>query len=493
MATFDTIRFKLLNLKNTGVAEYLVKGDRVTLGGMHFKQVQGFLLETKVEEFAKGKLTSASYDVNYELNLTQDCAAFEFSIPKYLYGHNLDHFPLNKGDEHLELTDFIVSFFEYEFSIKIEKTNVVILRLDLCHNYEFQSVENKEALKSVLPLVFNSVFGEGKTLRYSNNNTIMYYTQDYSFKIYDKGEEFLQHDFKKLEKSIGLPQAFEHLNRANRILRAELTFRKRKISYDYFANIELCQNVSPDFKTRFRRLQKIYNRANLLIDSIAKYCNQYFDDVFNYDSLVNVLKQVDQRAKKDGDDYFRTSATTYAIVAQKAKGEMNGDAFKKWTGVTVKEVLMPHILKSMKLYNSIVAPKEIRLELTRLDKAFIRASQPNLIEFNPTTLQILLDKFKTVFNQVMDFSASTLSPLQVLQYAGTTLKPYKTKLPGFRKYLIFRQTLSDKTIVQKGLISSATIRRYKALMREIDEVLKQHYPDKNYTLNSFDVPEKMSI
>src|SRR5688572_14594533 len=93
------------------------------------------------------KLLNLSDYSDLAFNLVLNFVLFEFSIPKYIYGHNLLQYPLSDGNEHDDLKTFIERFFLHEFKAPVKFSDIEIQRLDICFNYEFQTIENKEQYK----------------------------------------------------------------------------------------------------------------------------------------------------------------------------------------------------------------------------------------------------------------------------------------------------------------------------------------------------------
>lgn len=163
----------------------------------------------------KYRLTSSSPNIVYDINENGSFIDFEFSIPKYLYGHNLAEF-VPQGGSKLKINDpvnllswagqkkylfdrldYLIEKFlnELQQFYKCEETPdrnyLEVRRVDLCYNQYFKSME--EAL-----LVLNEQRKINMKRQRINSNIAKSYDTSISyvgtsgsyFKIYHKGSEY---------------------------------------------------------------------------------------------------------------------------------------------------------------------------------------------------------------------------------------------------------------------------------------------------------------
>jgi len=226
---------------------------------------------------------SSHYEVSTQINI--DFIEFNLSIPKYLFGNNIAQFVypnyengfslgyhmkiINQVDKVYEelirfIKDFFEENFEKEYLIKINYDDITIERIDLCFNQIF---ENEDQARIYLNYVkrFKKPYESLKTDRMQDFSTGISYRGDgYYFKIYHKGDEYRKSDRKrhviinnvlkkdpsrlnKKEQELWVkvnelhgskfPINIEKIQEiANRILRYEISFKKKGLSYHYKKN-----------------------------------------------------------------------------------------------------------------------------------------------------------------------------------------------------------------------------------------------------------------
>jgi len=488
--SFDTVIFRIHDIKSFG-EDWInfVKQKKVSVGGMRFFDLHNRYEETKETEIIKLELTSASYSIKYSINLQENYIHFDFSIPKYIYRHNLNSYPLDSKDLHGDLKNFILGFIMHEFKMEVQLKNIQIKRIDLCYNYEFESVKNKNLYKEILPTIFRSAFRENKILTYPNNDTVMYKTRDYSFKIYDKGVEFMKHDFKKLKGKIDAKELKKLVEKSAKTLRCELTFRERKISYDYFSNIKKSEQVSPPFKRKFLILQRYFLDSQSLLGSLTLRFNNYLNDKITYEQLIAYCEKIEVT-----DKYKKLCNKKVSFVvpmAKKIKHNSYDDIFRtEYFDTDFNSLLRVDVRARLDKYSKLTAPKKLSLDLEPLIKKFNYNYGNTEILFDIPTMDILSDKFTGIIDTIFNFKKSKVSPLEVLNYNRVKLFPRFGSLGGLKKYLAFKLNFSDGQIVKKNFLTDRSVRRYKATIIEINEFLDLD-KENVYSLNSFDLPELM--
>lgn len=506
----DTIAFKLMNLGNyEEVTSRLISGNKTFEGHMVFQEIrdeEGNSIEPKIitrekaykidesrfEETREDKrirltLTSASYDINYFINIGEESCYFEFSIPKYLYGSNIHSFPDPNNRKHdilyYELVDFLHEFFRYNFGIMLNFSDVRLMRIDICGNYYFDSVENKQIYKDNLYDLFRDNFKDGAIRVYSDMDTVQYFTRDYSFKIYDKQKEFWKHDFKKVKKFYGEDKAIEWYKKSETILRAELTFRGRKINYDFFNNIEKFNQVSANFKREFIPLKKERFRMQSLLEKLATRYNNY-------------LTGKDATFKRAGikeDELKKFMKFDFEIIENTLE-RLRAEEFEKYRPykyMDLKVHLKPHYARKWEKYGQLTAPKQIFFDLPEWKKRYMKLAAPDLVQFDEQLFDFVIDKFASIVTEVNDFPTHDVSPLSVLNYEKKLLEELGFKKGSLGKYLKLAQTMSDKEMIKKGLYARQTINRIKQKIELINSEIHKKNPDRS--IAKFDLPEKMSV
>ena len=154
---------------------------------------------------------------------------FEFSIPKFWYGHNISL-----------LYDFLTALQEFkrliekQFGLHTKRKSDrlpdvlswLVSRVDICYAWQFPS-------QSICHQYLDSL----KRLRYPRLKPIPYPTSlmflgtTYSLKFYEKLPEFIQHDAKELKKNKANPDYIDYLKKkADGVLRVEATLRHRYLT-----------------------------------------------------------------------------------------------------------------------------------------------------------------------------------------------------------------------------------------------------------------------
>jgi II/X family phage/plasmid replication protein len=180
--------------------------------------------EMKYQYFT-GEIKAGSYSKTIIFKISDGVPQgifFEFSLPKYKYGNNVEMLWPSKIPEILES-------FRKELSAKIKEdlpalSEWVVYRLDLCYNWTFES---KEKCQSLMNFIQRIDYPRKKVHRYETS--VMYTGTAYTIKFYLKGEEVLKNSFKDLVKT-DEEKAYQLLDWAHKILRFEVEFRKNYLA-----------------------------------------------------------------------------------------------------------------------------------------------------------------------------------------------------------------------------------------------------------------------
>lgn len=231
----------------------------------------------------KLNVDSSHYLCTYLIDRDADFIEFNFSIPKYLNGHNVSQFiPEAYGTKDFSmaysndfqnartklygyLIKFLHSFFKKTFgTLEYDLKYIEINRVDLCFNQIFRTKE--EALQYFEYQTRITKKNVRKTSDLMNSlqwdTTISFKSKPYSFKIYHKGTEFSKNDARKLQmlNSELKTQEFDIMylqNYADRILRYEATFRPRYLSNIYRRKI--FRRKSKEYKEDMKLYKKLHS------------------------------------------------------------------------------------------------------------------------------------------------------------------------------------------------------------------------------------------
>ena len=178
---------------------------------------------TKIREYyhninGKYRISSGMPHIAYTCRPQKNTIEFNFSIPKYLYGHSLAEFIPQRGSDNYykyasdiissldcqgdilydRLMNFIEKFLctleeEFDLSHKINRERIEIKRLDMCYNQYFESKSEALAYLEMQKKI------EKKGMQRNSNKVIYYDTSFFyqasnssAFKVYHKGTEYKQ-------------------------------------------------------------------------------------------------------------------------------------------------------------------------------------------------------------------------------------------------------------------------------------------------------------
>jgi len=466
----DTIRFEIdLSGKNEPIFNVLLRGEKVTVGGMRFVETGSILTEIKTKEFLQLKITSGSQDIHYSINTIKMTCTFEFSVPKYLFGHNLfQAFPYGECISK-NLRDFIYTFFQNEFGIEIEFHTMRLLRIDPCLNLYFDTPEQKEEFMIIGENIFSDLFSEGKLMRY--DGTTFYKLKEYSFKIYDKGKEFIKNDYKKIRRYKSIEKATRLAELSQRIARCELTLRHQKISYLFFDELERTTQCLHDFKMTFNNLRGHYNKVNRALTNITNCFNKYMYVELN-ESISEAIKEkikqnvIPEFIFTDPEPLFQS----YVLMKKKRQNPFNPSELS---------YVVDKISKAkMATYNNYRSPKPIVFKTTPDQKKFNTAVRPTVLEFDKALAHQCFRMFdEVVFKLIKNCSVSD-KPLDVLKPLQKKDKGNK-QLKSVYRYFLMAEKHSDKSLINRQMISKKTI----------DRIKKDYLPKINANLEAANLPQ----
>lgn len=288
-----------------------------------------YVKERTANTYGKYNIRSSETEVTYLLNYEKGFMDFEFSIPKYLYGHNLaqfipqcdsklyrknisDIFAWSKQSELLynRFNKFIYSFlqdlfFNMELEYQPNMNYVELVRFDLCYNQYFDSKEIALAY-----LEEQKKFKKKSKIYAPDSNvdfktTIAWRTQNGNyFKIYHKGSEYINQKHGDFAKHVKTNNAFldfiykQRLSKASKGVLLEQAFyltedNKEKDaleiqSYErYKDNIKNMLKKSVSGETFHISEDELYEMKEILLDCEVK---QPIDTKFFKDEMDKILR-----------------------------------------------------------------------------------------------------------------------------------------------------------------------------------------------------------
>lgn len=293
---YNTLRlikngFRKIDVNSTGGT----LNHEVTFYELTGKEKDKFILRSR-------NIPSSHYKLIITADRTKDVINFNFSIPKYFYGHNIAQAVKNKNERgfdfakidfqyHIEegfnrLIDYIKSFFDSEFPAHYLNYNKLELRrLDFCYNQVFKTKKDAldylQAQRQIKKKYLRKNSGDSNNYKTS----IFYSNQDYSVKIYHKGTEYAKNDAQEHMKinsklkhdkfDVNYLQEF-----SDKILRYEITIRPSYMSYLF--NYHIFRKKSNSFqkcKKLFSKLKALNKKNDGKIYASLKEKSVSYDDV----------------------------------------------------------------------------------------------------------------------------------------------------------------------------------------------------------------------
>lgn len=198
----------------------------------------------------------------------------ECSSNKLLAGHNLFG---GSSDFHFCIWQ-IIDFIELNLNIKLPYyLDFLVDRVDFALNFIFESSEIPQRYITNLNLLN---YPRRQDIQRYGNNSIYILGSTTVLKFYYKGAEFIKHDRPRLKKFLNEKDIFELTSIANRILRVELGFKKRKL-IDLFGKFK-CQPLVSDIKT------------DVIIKEFHNHVSKFLKESLNNQVKINNIQDVQQ-------------------------------------------------------------------------------------------------------------------------------------------------------------------------------------------------------
>jgi len=257
----DTIRFKVaITERNYKILEKFSN------------QVTSYDHPNKRKIFDIFKIHKNIGSFNRKINIflsDYDCCFLELSLPKYIHGDNVFMLDVSKLKEYIYiLADELHRTFDgFPFPVFWE-----LERIDLCYAWK---TENDMAARHMLSLIETIQYPRRQTYRYGTS--IMFLGQNDSLKFYMKHPEVYEHDFKEVKKT-DYDRAIDILNKAEGVLRFEVTMRKKAI----------IEHFGTQFLTEAFNYTNILRILNMYLEKILRLKNN--DIVSREDAVKRLFK-----------------------------------------------------------------------------------------------------------------------------------------------------------------------------------------------------------
>lgn len=414
--------------------------------------------EQRFEIGAKGNFrtpSSINY-IQYKLNPNARYLEFEFSIPKYLYGHNLAEFiPQGNSDYLFEegakynfknwnvqkkfLYDRYMKFLNQFFTdlcvrFKLEAmpnlNYVEVRRIDLCYNQYYDTKE-----KALLALNEKKKLNSKKHRKNQKNinangyeHSLIYRSSSGSyFKIYHKGSEYIKSDgdlskHLKINKTY-LENKFKNLKPTNKdqITFKELYYDNKLMLEKLFTDIAKEKPLSYDEKLK-PKLKELYKKTNRHLPYDTKFLKQEMDKVLRYEvSLRSPFFTYHYKNKffRKNDTYHQESVNIFKEIksvydSRNDKLELKvpkwkHDIYKKMNKYLKRRIcLVLNNSKYMKSFetesynkryqNFDYDPNTLRYSIGRVKYSKTRLSEKDVGCFSNEMMKTCIDHFKTLIS-----------------------------------------------------------------------------------------------
>lgn len=307
---------------------------------MHQRQMIRFVDEEKQKEInmrihGTYRVPSSFSDVTFSVNENGSFIDFEFSIPKYLYGHSLAEFIPQQGSDlkfrdgvalinfqqqakylHKRMKTVVDTFFNdlcrfFKVDTFPNQAYVEIRRLDLCYNQYFKSKDEAFMYLGEQKKINAKRQQKNSNISKNYDTSISYHTAEGSyFKIYHKGSEYSKSDG-DLKKHLEVNQEYiDELTKDMNNRHKEIYQKNKKIIWGKLRSVGegTSENfvIPDDVKERIRpTVEKMYNHLPYKIDFLKKE----MDKVLRYEIslkssyLTNIYKR----------KVFRTGSKKYNV------------------------------------------------------------------------------------------------------------------------------------------------------------------------------------
>jgi len=207
--------------------------------------------DLEIFRITTSELNIGSYDRKITIFISDPGYCFlEFSLPKFILGHNVF---LLYPEEIIESLELLRNLLVNKFGDFTDLKKWIVYRIDLCYAWKFES--QKEAVKMLNLL---QKFNFPRKIKFLwGDESVMWKGDSYSVKFYLKQPEFYKHDFKILRDMGNIELAYRMFNWSEGVLRFEISLRKRFLD-DYFDGDISIKNIPVEFYED--NLKKIFEK-----------------------------------------------------------------------------------------------------------------------------------------------------------------------------------------------------------------------------------------
>jgi len=240
----DTIAFRIPYSEGL-VKQVYRSGSNITINYDPSHRVVNYKYLQSNESFG-------SFSRSINLFISGNMIKLEFSVPKYIFGHNV----FMVYPEELEMVLYslwsdLCRVYKADFPTPDKWT---LLRLDICYNWKLPS---QELAQETLNVLKKFSFPYKKTKMVYPTSVMFLGGRNHSFKFYLKQPEYYKHDFKVLKSNpITIKTAYNMFSVSSGVLRFEATLRSGFLeskfhnsakTYHIFTNSDIITKLLKEF------------------------------------------------------------------------------------------------------------------------------------------------------------------------------------------------------------------------------------------------------
>lgn len=440
--------------KETRTKETMSEGDFIKMENesklnAHYqtRQKMRFVEESQVKEInmrihGSYRVRSSFSDVSFSINENGSFIDFEFSIPKYLYGHNLAEFipqqgsdlKFHKGEKlnsfgfqtkylFKRLNNLIDKFFldlckYFELEVMPDKNYIEVRRLDLCYNQYFKTRQDSLLYLNEQKKLHKQLNRESSKVQNEYDTSLAFVpTAGVYFKIYHKGSEYISRSG-DLNKHIKLNQAFIDEKKMNS--EDEKVYMKNKdLIWDCLEKkgsgkpIEISDKKKEKIKST---VSKIYSSVPYKVD----FLKSEMDKVLRYEMTLRTpffSSLYKRKVFRRNDIEHQKAFETYKKVKNNQDNRLNRDVhinqkdidlkkmFHKWINRSVSLILSDN--KSFRRFETVsgtdYSERLEKYKISTFEYAHTILANKDVGMFSDYFLSLCVDKFhKTILQYQID-------------------------------------------------------------------------------------------
>lgn len=188
----------------------------------------------------------------------------ECSLHKLLLGHNV----CGGSDDLYRSVAYLVAFLEYQFKVALPDFHSwELVRIDLAEIFRLPDIK-------VVQLYIEGLKGityPRRKVFYYDNECVYWAGSTTTLKIYCKGLEYKKHDFKRIERFFGINNAMLLQDIADKILRVEVEFKKRKLAVMFGDDLRISNiNIAVLRDAYYAEINKILGCEKMKTDKVVR-------------------------------------------------------------------------------------------------------------------------------------------------------------------------------------------------------------------------------